>query len=367
MGAVNCYWLEISVIHANTIEDQHFFEKGYKLKLATLKDSTRDGKLVVVSRDLTKCSEVGHIARTLQAALDDWEHLGPRLERVAEGLETGSQPSMRFHEHDAASPLPRAYQWADGSAYVNHVELVRKARNAEMPDTFWTDPLMYQGGSDTFLGPRDPIVMADEAWGIDMEGEVAVIVDDVPMGASREEAAKAIRLLMLVNDVSLRGLIPGELAKGFGFFQSKPSSAFSPCAVTPNELGDAWKDGKVHLPLCVDYNGQAFGRANAGVDMTFDFATLVAHAAKTRALGAGAIIGSGTVSNKMDGGPGKPVSKGGVGYSCIAEIRMIETINSGKPATPFMKFGDTVRIEMKDKNGKSVFGAIEQKVEKTNG
>ena len=332
------------------------------MKLATLKDSTRDGRLVVVSRDLTRCSEVGHIARTLQAALDDWAHVAPRLERVAEGLETGAQPTTRFHEHDAKSPLPRAYQWADGSAYVNHVELVRKARNAEMPESFWTDPLMYQGGSDSFLGPRDPILAADETWGIDMEGEIAVVVDDVPMGASVEEARAAIRLVMLVNDVSLRGVIPGELAKGFGFFQSKPSSAFSPVAVTPDELGEAWDGGKLHLPLLVSLNGKAFGKANAGVDMTFDFGQLVAHAAKTRPLVAGSIIGSGTVSNKLDGGPGKPVSEGGAGYSCIAEIRTIETISTGAPKTPFMKFGDIVRIEMKDKTGHSIFGAIEQTV-----
>ena len=337
------------------------------MKLATLKNGTRDGVLVVVSTDLTHCTTVGHIAPTLQAALDNWEQLAPRLVRVAESLEAGAQPVQRFHESEAMSPLPRAYQWADASAYVNHVELVRKARNAEMPATFWEDPLMYQGGSDSFLNPRDPIIMADEAYGIDMEGEVAVIVDDVPMGASKEQAASAIRLIMLVNDVSLRGLIPAELGKGFGFFQSKPSSAFSPVAVTPDELGEAWKDGKVHLPLSVDFNGQPFGRVEAGVDMTFDFATLVAHAAKTRPLGAGAIIGSGTVSNKLDGGAGKPICEGGVGYACIAEIRMIETINNGKPSTDFMKFGDTVRIEMKDQNGKSVFGAIEQKVEKYNG
>ena len=334
------------------------------MKLATLKDSTRDGRLVVVSRDLTRCSEVGHIARTLQAALDDWAHVAPRLERVAEGLETGSQPTVRFHEHHAASPLPRAYQWADGSAYVNHVELVRKARNAEMPESFWSDPLMYQGGSDSFLGPREPILAADEAFGIDMEGEVAVVVDDVPMGASVEEARAAIMLVMLVNDVSLRGLIPGELAKGFGFFQSKPSSAFSPVAVTPDELGEAWDDGKLHLPLLVSLNGKPFGRADAGVDMTFDFGQLVAHAAKTRPLVAGSIIGSGTVSNKLDGGPGKPVSEGGAGYSCIAEIRTIETIATGAPKTPFLKFGDTVRIEMKDKAGHSIFGAIEQTVQR---
>lgn len=334
------------------------------MKLATLKDSTRDGRLVVVSRDLTRCSEVGHIARTLQAALDDWAHIAPRLERVAEGLETGSQPTIRFHEHDAASPLPRAYQWADGSAYVNHVELVRKARNADMPESFWSDPLMYQGGSDSFLGPRDPILASDEAWGIDMEGEVAVIVDDVSMGASVEEARDAIRLVMLVNDVSLRGLIPAELAKSFGFFQSKPSSSFSPVAVTPGELGDAWDGGKLHLPLLVSLNGKPFGRANAGIDMTFDFGQLIAHAAKTRPLVAGSIIGSGTVSNKLDGGPGKSVSDGGAGYSCIAEVRTIETIASGAPKTPFMKFGDIVRIEMKDKTGHSIFGAIEQTVKR---
>lgn len=337
------------------------------MKLATLKDRTRDGRLVVVSKDLTRCTEVGHIARTMQDALDDWAHVAPRLAEVAEGLEHGAQPESRFHEHDAASPLPRAYQWADGSAYVNHVELVRKARGAEMPETFWTDPLMYQGGSDAFLGPRDAIRFpagADATWGIDMEGEVAVIVDDVPMGATVDEARDAIRLVMLVNDVSLRGLIPAELAKGFGFFQSKPSSAFSPVAVTPDELGDAWDGGKLHLPLLVDYNSKPFGKANAGVDMTFDFPQLIAHAARTRPLGAGAIIGSGTVSNKLDGGPGKPIDQGGVGYSCIAEIRTIETINDGKPSTPFMKFGDTVRIEMKDAAGHSIFGAIEQKVEK---
>jgi fumarylacetoacetate (FAA) hydrolase len=334
------------------------------MKLATLKDSTRDGRLVVVSRDLTRCSEVGHIARTLQAALDDWDHVAPRLAQIAEGIETGAQPTSRFHEHNAASPLPRAYQWADGSAYVNHVELVRKARNAEMPDSFWVDPLMYQGGSDGFLAPRDPIVMADEAYGIDMEGEIAVIVGDVAMGSSPELARRAIRLVMLVNDVSLRGLIPEELAKGFGFFQSKPSSAFSPVAVTADELGQAWDGAKVHLALLVSLNGRAFGKANAGIDMTFDFGQLIAHAAKTRNLVAGTIIGSGTVSNKLDGGPGKSVEDGGDGYSCIAEIRTIEVIETGSPKTPFMKFGDEVRIEMKDRAGHSIFGAIEQTVER---
>ncbi|MDR6818222.1 fumarylacetoacetate (FAA) hydrolase [Neorhizobium sp. 2083] len=334
------------------------------MKLATLKDSTRDGRLVVVSKDLTQCSEVGHIARTLQAALDDWAYVGPRLERVAEGIETGAQPTIRFHEHDAASPLPRAYQWADGSAYLNHVELVRRARNADMPESFWTDPLIYQGGSDSFLGPRDPILLGDEAWGADMEGEIAVIVGDVPMGASPEEAREAIRLVLLVNDVSLRGLIPSELAKGFGFFQSKPSSAFSPVAVSPDELGSAWDGGKLSLPLKVDLNGKPFGRANAGIDMTFDFPQLIAHAAKTRPLVAGTIIGSGTVSNKLDGGPGKPIADGGAGYSCIAEVRTIEMINLGAPKTPFLHFGDTVRIEMKDDRGHSIFGAIEQTVTK---
>jgi fumarylacetoacetate (FAA) hydrolase len=334
------------------------------MKLATMKNGTRDGRLVVVSRDLTRCADASFLVPTMQAALDDWGRISSHLEALAESLDHGSVPYDRFHEHDAHSPLPRAYQWADGSAYVNHVELVRKARNAEMPSTFWTDPLMYQGGSDSFLAPRDPIVMEDEAFGIDMEGEIAVVVGDVRQGASVDEARDAIRLIMLVNDVSLRGLIPGELAKGFGFFQSKPSSAFSPVAVTPEELGDAWDGGKVHLPLLVDYNGKPFGRANAGVDMTFDFPTLIAHAAKTRPLCAGTIIGSGTVSNKLDGGPGKPIAEGGAGYSCIAEIRTIETIQHGGPKTPFMHFGDTVRIEMKDRAGHSIFGAIEQKVEK---
>ncbi len=338
------------------------------MKLATLKNGKRDGRLVVVSRDLTRCTDASFLAPTLQAALDDWAKYASHLEALAESLEHGSVPSTRFHEKEAMSPLPRAYQWADGSAYVNHVELVRKARNSEMPETFWTDPLMYQGGSDAFLGPRDPIRMADEAYGIDMEGEVAVITADVPMGASPEACASAIRLVMLVNDVSLRNLIPAELLKGFGFFQGKPSSAFSPVAVTPDELGEAWQGGKVHLPLIVDLNGKPFGRANAGVDMTFDFGQLVAHAAKTRALCAGTIIGSGTVSNKdQAGGPGKPVAEGGLGYSCIAEIRMIETIAHGRPATPFMQFGDTVRIEMKDKAGRSIFGAIEQTVQKYEG
>ncbi len=334
------------------------------MKLASLNEG-RDGRLVVVSKDLTRYTDAGRIALTLQAALDDWDAAEPGLRELAQSLEVGSAPVERFHERECASPLPRAYQWADGSAYLNHVELVRKARGAEVPESFYTDPLMYQGGSDTFLGPRDDIAMpTDEGWGIDMEGEVAVITGDVPMGVSADEAGAYIRLIMLVNDVSLRGLIPGELAKGFGFFQSKPSSAFSPCAVTPEELGDAWRDGAVHLPLIVNYNGAPFGRANAGIDLTFNFAQLIAHAAKSRPLSAGTIIGSGTVSNKLDDGPGKPISEGGDGYSCIAEIRMIETIYDGAAKTPFMKFGDTVEIKMKDNAGKSIFGAIAQKVSK---
>jgi len=330
------------------------------MKLATLKDG-RDGRLVVVSRDLARYLPATDVAPTLQAALDDWANTRPGLEAIAAELESGSIGDA-FDEAACASPLPRAYQWADGSAYVNHVELVRKARGAVMPDSFWTDPLMYQGGSDAFLGPRDDIPVGDEAWGIDFEAEVAVITDDVPMGVGTADASKHIQLIMLVNDVSLRGLIPGELAKGFGFFQSKPSSAFSPVAVTPDELGDAWRDDKVHLPLLSSLNGEPFGRPEAGVDMTFNFSRLVAHAAKTRPLAAGTIIGSGTVSNKLDGGPGKPIAEGGVGYSCIAEIRTIETIESGTPVTSFMKFGDKVRIEMHDADGKSIFGTIEQTV-----
>jgi len=332
------------------------------MKLASLKHG-RDGRLVVVSKDVTRYSSAEHIAPTLQAALDDWDFCAPALEALYTDVEHQAVPCERFHEHDAHSPLPRAYQWADGSAYINHVELVRKARGAEVPESFYSDPLMYQGGSDAFLAPRDPIPLDDVAWGCDMEGEIAVVTDDVPMGVSAADALDHIKLIMLVNDVSLRGLIPGELAKGFGFFQSKPPSAFSPVAVTPYELGEAWKDGLVHLPLKVDYNNEPFGRAQAGEDATFNLAELVAHAAKTRPLCAGTIIGSGTVSNKdADGSPGRPVKDGGRGYSCIAEIRMIETINDGKPATAFMKPGDTVRVEMCDAAGHSIFGAIEQEV-----
>ena len=333
------------------------------MKLATLKNGSRDGRLVVVSKDLTKATDAAGIAATLQAALDDWELAAPRLQQLAEQVELGSVPTFRFHEHECESPLPRAYQWADGSAYINHVELVRKARGAEVPESFYDDPLMYQGGSDAFLGPRDDIPLADFGWGCDMEGEIAVITDDVPAGISEADAAGHIKLVMLANDVSLRGLIPGELAKGFGFFQSKPPSAFSPVAVTPDELGPAWKDNLVHLPLIVDYNDAPFGRAEAGNDATFSLARLVCHAAKSRPLCAGTIIGSGTVSNKgTDGGAGKPVSEGGLGYSCIAEIRMIEKIASGDFQTPFMKAGDKVAIDMLGSDGKSIFGRIEQTV-----
>ncbi|MGQ0279380.1 fumarylacetoacetate hydrolase family protein [Sphingopyxis sp. NFH-91] len=332
------------------------------MKLASLK-AGRDGRLVVVSDDLAWYADAAHIAPTLQAALDDWAETAPRLKALAEDINHEAIPRERFHERDAASPLPRAYQWADGSAYVNHVALVRQARGAEMPESFWHDPLMYQGGSDAFLAPRDPIPLGDPAWGCDMEAEVVVVTGDVPMGVDAETARSHILLVGLTNDVSLRGLIPGELAKGFGFFQSKPSSAMSPVFVTPDALGDRWQDGKLHGTLCVDLNGQPLGRADAGVDMTFDFGQLIAHAAKTRDLRAGTIIGSGTVSNReADGGPGKPISEGGLGYSCLAEVRTVETIRDGEAKTPFMQAGDTVRIWMDDERHHSIFGAIEQTV-----
>ena len=332
------------------------------MKLASLRGG-RDGKLVVVSRDLARCASAAPIAPTLQAALDDWDRVLPGLAALAAALEKGEGASEPFDQAACAAPLPRAYQWLDGSAYVNHVALVRKARGAEMPASFWTDPLMYQGGSDTMIGPRDPVPLADEAWGIDLEAEVVVILGDVPMGATREEAAGAIRLIMLVNDVSLRNLIAPELAKGFGFVQSKAASSFSPVAVTPDELGTAFDGAKVNLPLLSFINGRPFGKPNAGDDMTFDFPALIAHAAKTRALSAGTIIGSGTVSNRdPDGGPGKPIAEGGLGYSCIAELRTVETIQTGKPVTPFLKFGDRIRIEMTNSRGQSIFGAIDQDV-----
>ena len=333
------------------------------MKLATLKDGTRDGHLVVVSRSLKRCTTASHIAATLQAALDDWASCESELTDLYRQLDSREIEGDPLDPALCESPLPRAYQWADGSAYINHVELVRKARGAQVPESFYEDPLMYQGGSDAFLGPCDPIPLGDPSWGCDMEGEIAVITDDVPMGVSTADAAGHIKLVMLCNDVSLRGLIPGELAKGFGFFQSKPSSAFSPVAVTPDELGAAWRDSVLHRPLLVHYNGSAFGKANAGDDATFSLARLVSHAARTRRLGAGTIIGSGTVSNRgEDGGPGKPVSQGGRGYSCIAELRMIETIEHGEARTPFMSVGDRVRIEMLDAEGESIFGAIDQPV-----
>jgi fumarylacetoacetate (FAA) hydrolase len=333
------------------------------MKLATLKDGGRDGRLLLVNRDLTRAVRA-RAAPTLQAALDDWVTVAPALEAESATLLAGSvKDEIAFDPTACAAPLPRAYQWADGSAYVNHVELVRRARGAVMPESFWNDPLMYQGGSDAFLGPRDSVRLAEESWGIDFEAEVAVITDDVPMGVSAEAASDHIKLVMLVNDVSLRNLIPGELAKGFGFFQSKPSSAFSPVAVSPDELGRAWDGVKLDLPLLSFVNGAPFGKPSAGRDMTFDFGQLVAHAAKTRRLGAGAVVGSGTVSNKdADGAPGRPIAEGGFGYSCIAELRMIETIQTGGPKTPFLGFGDRVRIEMCDEDGTSIFGAIDQDI-----
>ena len=323
------------------------------MKLATLKDGTRDGTLLVVSRDLKHAIKADDIAPTLQAALDDWDYISPQLTDRYDAL--NRSPGSRAFDFDpkqCASPLPRAYQWADGSAYVNHIELLRKARGAEMPKSPRSEPLMYQGGSDTFLGPCDDIALESEEWGIDLEAEVAVITGDVAMGAPTKKAADCIRLLLLVNDVSLRELAPAELAKGFGFFHSKPSTAFSPVAVTPDELGAAWDGCKVNLPLMVQVNGEVLGQPNAGVDMTFEFPRLIANAAKTRALGAGAIVGSGTVSN----------ADRSTGSACIAEKRAIETIAEGQPATPYLKFGDRVRIEMFDAEGRSIFGAIDQQI-----
>ncbi|MFN3789761.1 fumarylacetoacetate hydrolase family protein [Massilia sp.] len=325
------------------------------MKLATLKDGTRDGMLVVVSRDLKTAHVADGIAPTLQAALDDWAFIAPQLADLYLLLNEGhTRRPFDFDPAKCMSPLPRAYQWADGSAYVNHVELVRKARQAEMPASFWEDPLMYQGGSDDFIGPMDDIVLAHEEWGIDFEAEVAVVTGDVPMGATPDEAHGQIRLLMLANDVSLRNLIPDELAKGFGFLQSKPATSFAPVAVTPDELGDAWRGGKVHLPLRSSWNGRLVGQPDAGTDMVFNFPQLIAHLAKSRNVRAGSIVGSGTVSNK-------DTSKG---YSCIAEQRCLEMIEFGEPVTQFMRFGDTIRIEMLDEKGKSVFGAIEQAVKR---
>ncbi|MDA7598964.1 fumarylacetoacetate hydrolase family protein [Alphaproteobacteria bacterium] len=336
------------------------------MKLASLMNDTRDGALVVVSRDLSRYTSAATIAATMQQALDSWSVSAPKLTALFDQLESGVIAGEPFDQTKAHSPLPRAYQWADGSAYVNHVELVRKARGVTVPDSFWVDPLMYQGGSDDFYPPRGPITLPNSSWGIDMEAEIAIITDDVAMGVSPEHALDHIKLVMLVNDVSLRGLIPAELAKGFGFFQSKPSTAFSPVAVTPDELGDAWRGATLHRVMEVDLNDIPLGRADAGKDMTFSLADLIAHAAKSRNLGAGTIIGSGTISNKNDdGSPGSPIAMGGRGYSCLAEIRMVETINDGAPKTPFMAFGDKVGIEMHDDNGASIFGRIEQIVEKS--
>ena len=344
------------------------------MKVATYRNGTRDGALVIVSRDLRKMVPASCVIaglETLQQLLDDWDDLQLKVERVYAELNQAAdgQRPPRFDSEDfqatrCMAPLPRAYQWADGSAYVSHVELVRRARGAAMPASFWTDPLMYQGGSDAFLGPHDRIEMAEEAWGIDLEGEVAVVTGDVPMGATAAQAAERIRLIMLVNDVSLRNLIAAELAKGFGFFHGKPSTAFAPVAVTPDELGSAWRDGKLHLPLLASINGKLLGKPNAGVDMTFSFPQLVAHAAKTRCLGAGSIVGSGTVSNTGEAGPARPVDLGGVGYTCLAELRGVESILHGKPSTAFLRFGDRVRIEMLDAAGHSIFGAIDQEIGK---
>jgi fumarylacetoacetate (FAA) hydrolase len=332
------------------------------MKLASLKGG-RDGGLVVVSRDLTRAADASAVAPTLRQALDDWGAAESRLQEIADSLEAGRIAHLHFDPKQCAAPMPRAFGWADGSAYVNHVALVRKSRGAEVPPTFWTDPLMYRGAADAFIGPHDPIKAGDTAWGIDLEAEVAVVVTDVPQGATPEQTAPSIKLLMLLDDISFRNLIPGELAKGFGFLQGKGQTAFSPVAVTPDELGSAFDGKKVHLPLLSFINGKPFGRPNAGVDMTFDFPTLISHAVKTRPLMGGTIVGSGTVSNRdADGGPGKPVPDGGVGYSCLAEIRTVETILHGAPKTPYLNFGDRVRIEMKDAKGVSIFGAIDHEV-----
>lgn len=322
------------------------------MKLATLKSLQRDGILVVVNKQLTHARIVVDIAPTLQQALDNWEQLAPRLDQVYQELNAGHGQAIAFNPQDTAAPLPRAYQWLDGSAYLSHVRRVRKARGAELPETLLDDPLMYQGGSDAFLGSHEPIEVRDERFGIDFEAEVGVITDDVEQGIHESEADAHIKLLVLINDVSLRHLIPDELSKGFGFVHGKPASAFTPVAVTPDEIGSAWRDSKLHYPLKVHWNQELFGQANAGDDMQFSFARLISHAAKTRQLGAGTIIGSGTVSNE----------DAGKGFSCIVEKRVIEIAESGKPTTDFMRFGDTIRIEMLDQQGHSIFGAIDQTV-----
>lgn len=333
------------------------------MKLASMKDG-RDGRLVVVSNDLTRATDATMIAPTLQAALDGWRHCAPLLVDLSDSLTLDAVPSVRFHERDCASPLPRAFQFLDGSAYLNHVELVRRARGADMPDRFSHEPLMYQGMSASFLSPRAPICLNDAAWGIDFEAEIAVIVDDVPMGIDAKAALDHICLLVLVNDVSLRNLIPHELAKGFGFLQGKPASTLSPVAVTPDVLGSAWTNGKLEGDVLCTLNGDLFGKPNAAKDMNFDFGALIAHAAKTRALTAGTIIGAGTVSNRgAQGEPGRSVAEGGLGFACLAEQRSAETIRTGNPITPYLKNGDKIRIEMLDAKRHSIFGAIDQTVE----
>ena len=335
------------------------------MKLATYKDGSRDGQLVVVSRDLSLAHYATGIASRMQQVLDDWAYLAPQLQDLSHELNSGkARHAFPFDPQRCMAPLPRAYQWADGSAYINHVELVRKARNAEVPANFYTDPLMYQGGSDDFIGPRDEVIVPSTAMGIDFEAEIAVITSDVPMGSTPEQALDGIRLVALVNDVSLRNLIPNELSKGFGFFQSKPATAFSPVAVTLDELGDAWKGGRLHLTLQSTWNGRKVGMCDAGEDMTFHFGQLIAHICKTRNVRAGSIVGSGTVSNRgVETGKGKDKRmEWPKGYSCIAEKRCIETIQDGAPKTEFMQFGDTIRIEMKGKDGQSIFGAIDQNI-----
>lgn len=334
------------------------------MKLASLRDGGRDGRLVVVSRDLTKFTDASFLAPSLRAALDDWARISPHLAALSESLDHGSVPSERFHEHDAMAPLPRAHLWADGSAYPSHMELIRKARNQPLPENHLTEPLMYIGAGDAMLGARDPLPAASQDWGIDLEGEIAVITGDVPLGVTPEDALGHIRLVMLVNDISYRALAPAELTKGFGFCQSKGPTAFSPVAVTPDELGPEWSAGRLAMTLGVYVNDQVLGQVDAGADMAFDFGRLIAHAARTRPLGAGAIIGSGTVSNRSgEGGFGKPASEGGKGFACLAEQRMYESLEGSKAKTPLLHFGDMVRIEMRDKHHHTVFGAIEQRVE----
>jgi len=323
------------------------------MKLGSLKEGGRDGTLIVVSRDLRQAVKATGIAATMQAALDDWSNTAPRLNALSDALNAGQAAGAFALDMAAlAAPLPRAYEFVDGSAYLPHVERVRRARGAEVPESFYVDPLMYQATSAGFLGPRDAVVVPSEEYGIDLEAEVVVITDDVPMAVTAEQAASHIQLVGLVNDVSLRNLIPGELAKGFGFLQSKPRSALSPVFVTPDELGDAWQGEKLHLPMRTWLNGKWFGEAECGVDMQFNFAQLVAHAAKTRPLTAGTVVGSGTIANE-------DTSKGA---SCLAEQRTVETLRDGKPSTPFLAFGDTLRIEITDKQGASIFGAIEQRI-----